>query len=220
MDTDLLLGLLVSLLEPPIPENSILLDALAQADGDVDSAARLLRSQSAKGVKRKRSAKLDGWLTSPAKNSRVELESTEIRETPPLPNRTSQKKPLSVKETPLPNRTSQTKPPSINDVLRSPAKGADPPKPQRPAARTLATPALVAEHTSCTLHASVLPTELASRLYYALLDASHTWTKNKWWLFERLVESPHRTTFFTRFPPGSVEYKEWRESANFWQVGF
>ncbi|KAJ7349213.1 hypothetical protein DFH08DRAFT_998809 [Mycena albidolilacea] len=62
----------------------------------------------------------------------------------------------------------------------------------------LSTPAMVAEHTPCTLHPSILPPELACRLFYTMLDASRQWSRNKWWLFDRLVESPHRTSFFAR----------------------
>ena len=36
------------------------------------------------------------------------------------------------------------------------------------------------------------------RLFYAMLDLSDEWQRNKWWLFDRVVESPHRTSFFVR----------------------
>ncbi|KAJ7871416.1 hypothetical protein B0H14DRAFT_213140 [Mycena olivaceomarginata] len=97
----------------------------------------------------------------------------------------------------------------------------------------LSTPAMVAEHTPCTLHPSILPPELACRLFYTMFDASRQWSRNKWWLFDRLVESPHRTSFFARAETaeGSVpaaggakkmddsEDSSWQEAAQFWYNG-
>ena len=31
-----------------------------------------------------------------------------------------------------------------------------------------------------------------------MLHLSKDWKRNKWWLFDRVVESPHRTAFFVR----------------------
>ncbi|KAJ6618363.1 hypothetical protein B0H10DRAFT_2378016 [Mycena sp. CBHHK59/15] len=97
-----------------------------------------------------------------------------------------------------------------------------PPSPQKVVAKlspmTLSTPALVAEHTPCTLHVSVLPPELACRLFYTMVEASRQWSRNKWWLFDRLVESPHRTAFFARKTDGLDGDASWQEAAQFWQV--
>ncbi|KZT28478.1 hypothetical protein NEOLEDRAFT_1058500 [Neolentinus lepideus HHB14362 ss-1] len=90
---------------------------------------------------------------------------------------------------------------------------------------TLSNPDMVASHTPCTLHTSVLPPELACRLFYTMLDASEDWKRNKWWLFERLVESPHRTSFYVRKPkesdddPVDVGSEEWREASQYWYNG-
>lgn len=57
------------------------------------------------------------------------------------------------------------------------------------------------------------------RLFYIMLDLSSDWNRNKWWLFDRLVESPHKTSFFIRrYPttPGSAEGAEMDEAAQFW----
>ena len=79
---------------------------------------------------------------------------------------------------------------TVNDVLKaSPASA--------PTASTsallppllLGTPALVAQHAPCTLMNDILPPTLAARLYLELLNESKTWQRNKWWLFERQVES-------------------------------
>jgi hypothetical protein len=47
--------------------------------------------------------------------------------------------------------------------------------------RTLGTPALVAQYTPCTIHSSILPPELACRLFYAMLGEATTWSRNKWY---------------------------------------
>ena len=72
MDTELLLAMLVSLLDPTlVPDHATLLDALAQCDGNVEEAAKMLMDKSVpklQGKKRKRAAGLDEWLeTSPTK---------------------------------------------------------------------------------------------------------------------------------------------------------
>ncbi|KAJ6606500.1 hypothetical protein DFH09DRAFT_1242020 [Mycena vulgaris] len=84
---------------------------------------------------------------------------------------------------------------------------------------TLSTPALLTEHTPCTLHPSVLPSELACRLFYSMIDASRGWQRNKWWLFDRIVESPHRTAFFARKTNGIDGDTSWQEAARFWYNG-
>ena len=56
------------------------------------------------------------------------------------------------------------------------------------------------------------------RLFYIMLDLSQDWSRNKWWLFDRLVESPHKTSFFIRrYPTASeTESVEMDEAAQFW----
>ncbi|KIM57620.1 hypothetical protein SCLCIDRAFT_130065 [Scleroderma citrinum Foug A] len=80
---------------------------------------------------------------------------------------------------------------------------------------TLSNPTMVAQHTPCTQHLSILPPELACKLFYHMLDLSRSWSRNRWWLFDRVVESPHRTSFFVR------EYTtdgSWHEAAQYWQA--
>ncbi|TDL24698.1 hypothetical protein BD410DRAFT_718467 [Rickenella mellea] len=84
---------------------------------------------------------------------------------------------------------------------------------------TLSTSALVAQHTPCTLHTSILPPDLACRLFYAMIDESHRWERNKWWLFDRVVESPHRTSFYARRLDGVDKDTSWQEAAQFWYNG-
>jgi hypothetical protein len=46
--------------------------------------------------------------------------------------------------------------------------------------RTLATPDLVSRYTPCTIHHSILPPELACRLFYVMLREATGWSRNKW----------------------------------------
>ena len=66
METEILLAMLVSLLDPaPVPDQATLLDALAHCDGNVEEAAKRLMDKSVPrvaGHKRKRAAGLDEWL--------------------------------------------------------------------------------------------------------------------------------------------------------------
>lgn len=54
----------------------------------------------------------------------------------------------------------------------------------------------VANHCPCTLIFNILPKELSNRLLQVMLKDSETWNRNRWWLFERMVESPHKTSYF------------------------
>ncbi|TDL24697.1 hypothetical protein BD410DRAFT_698896, partial [Rickenella mellea] len=63
-DTETLIALLLSTLDPPFPDQSVLLDALANCNGDIKAAGATIRAVSFKrGQKRKRSnVNLKGWL--------------------------------------------------------------------------------------------------------------------------------------------------------------
>ncbi|KAG6820570.1 hypothetical protein H0H93_015090 [Arthromyces matolae] len=73
---------------------------------------------------------------------------------------------------------------------------------------------MVAANTPCTLHLSLLPPELACKLFYTMVSASRSWGRNRWWLFDRIVESPHRTSFFARKDSSAM-----REQAQHWYNG-
>ncbi|KAF8163160.1 hypothetical protein B0H34DRAFT_650159 [Crassisporium funariophilum] len=98
-----------------------------------------------------------------------------------------------------------------------------PPSPQKAPPRLspllLSTPALVKEHTPCTMHLSVLPSELACQLFYTMVDRSKAWNRNKWWLFDRVVESPHLTSFYARKTDGLDGDESWQEAAQYWYNG-
>ncbi|KAH9945980.1 uncharacterized protein BXZ73DRAFT_37512 [Epithele typhae] len=80
---------------------------------------------------------------------------------------------------------------------------------------TLTSPQMVAEHVPCTLHNSILPPDVACRLFYEMLHRSRDWKQNKWWLFDRVVASPHRTAFFVRTEPS----EDMKEAAQYWYNG-
>ncbi|EIM90173.1 uncharacterized protein STEHIDRAFT_51354 [Stereum hirsutum FP-91666 SS1] len=104
------------------------------------------------------------------------------------------------------------------DVLHPPPSAG--PSVSRLPPLTLSNPSMVKEHTPCTLHPSVLPPELACRLFYTMLAEARDWKRNKWWLFDRLVESPHRTSFFIRDTLGSrPEDQAWLKVTQFWYNG-
>lgn len=50
-----------------------------------------------------------------------------------------------------------------------------------------------------------------------MLHASRDWQRNKWWLFDRVVESPHRTSFFVRRDINQTsEGDNLKEEAKYW----
>ncbi|RPD80233.1 hypothetical protein L226DRAFT_530405 [Lentinus tigrinus ALCF2SS1-7] len=50
-----------------------------------------------------------------------------------------------------------------------------------------------------------------------MLHLSRNWKRNKWWLFDRVVESPHRTSFYVR--RDAYENKDMHEAAQYWYNG-
>lgn len=55
---------------------------------------------------------------------------------------------------------------------------------------------------------------LSIRLFYTMLHLSRDWKRNKWWLFDRVVESPHRTSFYVRRDVNSDN--DMQEAAKYW----
>ncbi|KAH8829536.1 hypothetical protein DL96DRAFT_1598534, partial [Flagelloscypha sp. PMI_526] len=199
MDTDTLIALVHSLLDTPAPQDAIL-DALISNDGDVEATARALNGQDTPntGTKRKRTGSLND-LSYP----KSELDS---------PSRLRQKPQSSSSE------SSHAKPlVNLLDVLRHPPSKAS--GPQRLPPLTLTNPSMVSQNTPCTLHYSVLPPDLACSLFYTMCRESQTWKRNKWWLFDRVVESPHLTSFWARRTDGIDSNEEWQKAARHWYNG-
>lgn len=140
-----------------------------------------------KSSKKRKASKLDHWLQSPKNEKKP-------RETP--------KKTVSQSE--------------LMALLRQPAAGPSSKQlPPRLPPLTLSNPELVAKHTPCTLHPSVLPPELAARLFYTMHELSRNWKRNEWFLVNRVVQSPHSTCFYVR----NAEYGTWDDAARFWYNG-
>jgi hypothetical protein len=226
-DTDTLLALIRSLLPDNItPSQESLLDALVQADGDVEKAAEIISKQRLNS-KRKRKVSLDSWLirtTASSNDANGQSSSLQSR----LGSESSNKKPRSAgsasgtsttKIAPDPLLSRPVKPvDNLLDILRQPvqvsvATGTSVP---RLPPLTLSNPSLVAQHTPCTHHLGILPAELACRLFYTMLHEARDWPRNKWWLVDRLVESPHRSSLYTRHPVEGKDEAAWQGITRAW----
>ncbi|KAI9510897.1 hypothetical protein F5148DRAFT_1175863 [Russula earlei] len=239
-DTDTLLALLSSLLPDNVaPSQQSLLDALLHADGDVRKAAEIMLKRGPTG-KRKRHVSLDSWLTPAAASSSSKdvngQSSSRDNSDPVLQSRCGagerpNKKPRSSaagststatkKENGPPPLSKPVKPvKNLLDVLRQPIGGAAATAtvPRLPPL-TLSNPSLVAQHTPLTLHLAVLPLELACQLFYTMLHEAQYWSRNKWWLFDRLVESPHRSSLYTRHPVEGDNEAAWQRITRAWYNG-
>ena len=49
-----------------------------------------------------------------------------------------------------------------------------------------------------------------------MIAESESWQRNKWWLFDRVVESPHRTSFYIRRSAEGEEGDDMHEAAQMW----
>jgi hypothetical protein len=242
-DTETLLVMLSSLLPEShqnIDQESLLI-ALLACEGDVEKAAANLTSASSESSaagssspsikkKRKRTAGLDGWLQKhpPSTSKRVNLGDriTQARSTSvPADNRRQYPSPsspsLRVKGSGKPNSTG-----NALARLKPPSTPATPEVPAQLPPLTLGTPEMVAKHSACTLHPQVLPTELAIRLFETMLNEAEKWDRNRFWLFERAVESPHKSSFYVRDMSAVSGYDqkdgisdlEWKEAAHYWYL--
>ncbi|ESK92846.1 grf zinc finger family protein [Moniliophthora roreri MCA 2997] len=218
LDTETLLACVRSLLNRTVDNQDIILDALVQCDGDASKAAELLNSKGQTEAEmedtgtRKRARGLDDWLRN--RSSRKVAKKDAKRGVEIIQrSSTADVSPMDTAST----ASSEPRASNLMSILQQPPS----PKkviPQKPPL-TLGNPSMVAKHTPCTLHLSVLPAELASRLFHTMTDASHGWKRNKWWLFERIVESPHRTSFFARRTDGIDKDASWQQAAQFWYNG-
>lgn len=217
-DTETLLALVCSLLTVPPPEPDILLDVLLSCNGDVHTTAKLLNSGDAKGSKPVSTSKrkscstgLHGWLNT----GKVETTSSDSpRKKRDLKESSFSPGNILIKDTSS-SSSSPTKPKvDLISVLRPPSASTR--SVPRLLPLTLINPSMVALHTPCTMHLSILPPELACKLFYTMLDLSQSWKRNKWWLFDRVVESPHRTSFYARKTDGVESNESWQEAAQYW----
>ena len=244
-DTETLLVMLSSLL-PESHQNldqESLLDALLECEGNVDEAAAKLISQSSSSSaadssssstrnKRKRHVGLDSWLqkhpstskppskriNSGDKNTRARSVSVSVdeRHEYPSPSNTS----LKVKGSGNPNHTG-----NALARLKPPSTSATPEILVQLPPLTLGNPEMVSKHTMCTLHPQALPPKLATSLFETMLDEAERWDRNRFWLFERAVESPHKSAFYVRdmsavagYGQDDISDLEWKEAAHYWYV--
>ncbi|KAI0006053.1 hypothetical protein BJV74DRAFT_801836 [Russula compacta] len=228
-DTDTLLALLCSLLPDNIaPSQHSLLDALLQAEGDAEKAAEIILKQRTNG-KRKRNVSLDSWLTRPAATSKDANDQPSSPDSPAPPSQLGSEAPHKPKKPRSASDTSTTKSnllplskpvkpvKNLLDVLRQPPSVAAS-VPRLPLL-TLSNPSLVAQHTPCTLHLGILPPELACHLFYTMLHEARDWPRSKWWLVNRLVESPHRSSLYTRHPVEGDNEAAWQGITRAWYNG-
>jgi len=219
-DTDTLLALICSLLPDNIaPSQESLLDTLLQAEGNVEKAVEVISKQRPNS-KRKRNVSLDSWLTRTAtssNNANGQSSSLQARLGSESPN----KKPRSASSTsttkidlPLSRPVKPVE--NLLDVLRQPPSVAAVTSVPRFSPLTLSNPSLVAQHTPCTIHLGILPAELACRLFYTMLHEAKDWARNKWWLVDRLVESPHRSSLYTRYPIEGEDEAAWQGITRAW----
>jgi hypothetical protein len=228
-DTDTLLALLCSLLPDSIaPSQQTLLEALLQTEGDAEMAAGIILKQRT-NRKRKRNTSLDSWLTRSESALQTEKPTS-------LPSRSDssiqlasgsspEKKPRS--EGSATSATTERNQPAFSKPVKPVKNLLEILRPQPPQANatanaprlpplTLSNPSLVTQHTPCTLHLGVLPPDLACRLFYTMLHEAQDWPKNKWWLFDRMVESPHRSSLYTRHPAEAGNEAAWQSITRAW----
>ncbi|KAF9228641.1 hypothetical protein BS17DRAFT_202612 [Gyrodon lividus] len=226
VDTETLIAMVLSLLTIPHPGQDLVLDTIIQCNGNVQAAAELIDARhvkdkppSAIGKRKAPPADLSNWLTPSASrpSSSKPTSSVKKRDTTSKQHHATTS-PRPIRDITHPSGDSPSKPTvDLMSVLRQPP----PSKPStlRLPPLTLSNPSMVAQYTPCTLHLSILPPELACKLFYTMVDLSQSWQRNKWWLFDRVVESPHRTSFFVRKTNGVDDDESWQEVAQYWYNG-
>lgn len=170
-DTEIMLALLSSLLEPPLPSQTALMNALVNCGGDVEAAAKSLDSPPAPALnnigKRPAQGRLDGWLS----GSSYDLGTRKKRKS----DNTSSDEPASKASgnTDAREAESNCSPATKSFIAPHDTSLSDPiPTLPRLPPLTLSNPDLVKKHTPCTMHLRVLPPDLACRLFYTMVEAS------------------------------------------------
>ena len=207
-DTETLLALLASLLNENVAvdmRQDALLSVLIDAEGDVELAAARLNasdmtskfSNERLSGKKRKCPGLDRWIV----NKKAPIVGGKSLDQTESSDPSTSKSPIedvievsddeggnlqtgsNLASSSKPKPTLQASRPHVS--LMSVLKQAPIEEKRRPtqlAPRTLGTPALVAEHTPCTLHYSILPPELACRLFYVMLKEAAGWDRNRWYV--------------------------------------
>ncbi|KAH9857040.1 hypothetical protein C2E23DRAFT_806344 [Lenzites betulinus] len=210
MDTEIMLALLSSTLHPQEFEQSVLLDALANSNGDIEAAAQSLRSQPPRKRRKLDNTNLERWLigskphTHSAPSMALEREYHSISSGPSraASQTRSELRPAAVERSGLPSAPVSKVEIEPKDVSYSSLSVSVP----RMRPLTLSTPELVAKHTPCTIHYSVLPPELACRLYHTLLCSNPDWQR----------ASGHASSFYRR---ASTSGEQLHQETEYWYQG-
>ncbi|WAQ88667.1 hypothetical protein PtA15_10A86 [Puccinia triticina] len=116
----------------------------------------------------------------------------------------------------------------INEVLAQHPSSSKPAKRATLPPLFLSTPQQVSEHLPCcSLLYGILPKRLAWNLYERMIEdcsgagtSKKPWIRNRWWLADREVQSPHSTAFFIARPTASESLvDDYNESAQYWYAG-
>ncbi|KAG0218561.1 hypothetical protein B0O80DRAFT_498267 [Mortierella sp. GBAus27b] len=233
-DWDFKLATLFSIFEST--PASVLERALVDAKGDLEQAIPLILSTnsttettqhtSPTSSSFSRSTSLDSILSSDGQPKRKKQRLVQPRLSAFLPSLAPSAS-KSTSSSPLTNqsnsgsRDSESKEPtaslpSLNDRLRwkeslddTPSSSSLSSREKAPKPLVLYSPDDVAKHCPCTLLFNVLDKDLATRLLQAMLKDSETWNRNRWWLFDRMVESPHKTSYFAERESDMEEVSGW-----------
>ncbi|KAG0259283.1 hypothetical protein BG011_002748 [Mortierella polycephala] len=224
-DWDFKLATLFSIFEST-PED-VLRNALISAKGDLEQAIPLILSSSSHDSShdsghdssstgdypRKKQKliqpRLSAFLPSPASSSSSSLPSasSSLQKSSPSSissTSTSSHSKESIAHLPSLNDRLRWKD-SINDTSASTLTSSS----SRPKPLVVYSPEDVAKRCPCTLIFNVLDKDLATRLLKVMLEDSETWNRNRWWLFERMVESPHKTSYFAERDDDMEEVAGW-----------
>ncbi|KAH9484150.1 hypothetical protein JR316_0003630 [Psilocybe cubensis] len=216
MDTETLFALVAS----QLPEKDLsftqdtIMDALLTSNGNVDAAVRYLLDTRTTKTKKRKHINLDTWLRSSSRSKQVK---SKLEGPGPSSTMTVSSSNHIQQSTSSALNSNSEKTVNLLSVLRQPPSLKK--EPSRLPPMLLSNPQMVAKYTPCTMHLGVLPPELACRLFHTMINASKNWKRNKWWLFDRVVESPHLTSFFARKTDGLDDDENWQEAAQYWYNG-
>lgn len=209
MDNETLIALVASLLTNVDYTETMILEALIAAEGDVTKAAHKIQNTQPPSARKRKFADIKEWVT------RGQGLKAHKRHAAAVVDAGSKQSAQPSQAQSSPTAKASSSKTTLNAVI--PHTTVSPgTKPVRLPPLLLSNAAMVKEHTPCTLHHSILPPELASRLFYVMSDLSNHWKRNKWWLFDRVVESPHLTSFFARRTNGLDDNEDWQQAAQFW----
>jgi hypothetical protein len=209
-DTDTLIAIVQSLLEPTSRSTADILEALASSKGDCTAAARRLSSSASSSSLTKKhhhQPKVADWAkpkTDPAdlpRRKKLKMSSSSFFSTSSA--NASNSVPNSIIDLTTPEL-------SLSTLKQAPTKPKAPTASKPPASNkplVLANSLLLEKHLPCiVVPPSPIPIYTASSLYLYLLKESESWAPITWWIGGKEVESPHTVRFFP-FPFPTTQRK-------------